>query len=331
MVDRICQKPVLDGKDVRVLAESFGEWLIEGTGTDSPALAILEHHIALKQSKLRLASPPEFKLLATRKYWAVNGLDVVLAVYGHRMGLELAREALQYQTGRYFADLFSTVVVVALEHLRQESKLPGPLRKENEEYLATALRRIAANNTRVARTIRELIDERPAYGTWTTKFRQRVIEPVKAFVASPDAMKVEFAPHALALLTITADAWSQLDEVLNRPLPSPVSAYIEATNSFNLDGFVAVFDDDALVNDHRDEFIGKERIRAWAAREIIGDHVTMKVVDQRVVGNHVALKAEIDGDFDKKGLPSPLVLAFYFCLSGSKISALVIVNNKTAT
>ena len=86
-----------------------------------------------------------------------------------------------------------------------------------------------------------------------------------------------------------------------------------------------------MVNDHRDEFIGKEQIRAWAAREIIGDHVTLKVVDVRVLGDHVALKAEIDGDFDKKGLPSPLVLAFYFCLSGSKISALVIVNNKPAT
>jgi hypothetical protein len=116
-----------------------------------------------------------------------------------------------------------------------------------------------------------------------------------------------------------------------RTLPSPVSAYVEATNSFNLDGFVAVFEDDALVNDHRDEFIGKAQIRAWAAREIIGDHVTMKVVHQRLLGNHVALKAEIDGDFDKKGLPSPLVLAFYFSVSGEKISALVIVNNKTAS
>jgi hypothetical protein len=116
-----------------------------------------------------------------------------------------------------------------------------------------------------------------------------------------------------------------------KTLPPPISAYIDATNRFNLDGLVALFDDDALVNDHRDEFIGKERIRAWAAREIIGDHVTLKVVNQRVVGNHVALKAEIDGNFDKKGLPSPLVLALYFCLTGSKISALVIVHNNLAT
>ena len=114
-------------------------------------------------------------------------------------------------------------------------------------------------------------------------------------------------------------------------LPPPVSPYVEATNSFNLDRFIAAFADDALVNDHRDEFVGKEQIRTWAAREIIGDHVTMKVVDVRLLGDHVALKAEVDGDFDKKGLPSPLVLAFYFSVSGGRISALVIVNNKTAS
>jgi hypothetical protein len=113
-----------------------------------------------------------------------------------------------------------------------------------------------------------------------------------------------------------------------RTLPPPVSAYVEAMNSFNLEGFVAVFEDDALVNDHRDEFIGKEQIRAWAAQEIIGDHVTMKVVDARRRGEHVALKAEIDGDFDKKGLPSPLVLAFYFSLERDRIGQLVIVHNK---
>jgi hypothetical protein len=46
-------------------------------------------------------------------------------------------------------------------------------------------------------------------------------------------------------------------------LPSPVSAYVDATNSFNLDRFLATFADDALVNDHRDEFVGKQQIRTW--------------------------------------------------------------------
>ena len=116
-------------------------------------------------------------------------------------------------------------------------------------------------------------------------------------------------------------------------MPSPVSAWIEAMNSFNLDAFVAVFDDDALVNDHRDEFIGKEQIRAWAAREIIGDHVTLKVVNHRVVGNHVTVKAEVEGDFDKERVfRVPWCSLSIFASSGSRIlSALVIVNNKAAS
>jgi hypothetical protein len=54
-----------------------------------------------------------------------------------------------------------------------------------------------------------------------------------------------------------------------RTMPSPVSAYVNATNSFNLDGLAAVFDDDALVNDHRVEFIGKEQIRARRAHRAL--------------------------------------------------------------
>jgi hypothetical protein len=33
-------------------------------------------------------------------------------------------------------------------------------------------------------------------------------------------------------------------------LSFPVSTYVEATNSFDLEGLVATFADDALVNDH---------------------------------------------------------------------------------
>ena len=112
-------------------------------------------------------------------------------------------------------------------------------------------------------------------------------------------------------------------------MPSPVAAYVEATNAFNLEALMATFHDDALVNDHRDEFLGKDEIRAWAARESIGDRVTMKIVRARQLGTHAALRAEVDGDFDKTGLPSPLVLNCYFSVSGEKISGLVIVLDKT--
>jgi ketosteroid isomerase-like protein len=113
-------------------------------------------------------------------------------------------------------------------------------------------------------------------------------------------------------------------------LPAPVAAYIDATNRFDLDGLVATFADDALVNDHREEFAGRDAIRAWAGREIVGDRVTMRVTEAHRRGHAVAVTASIDGDFDKTGLPNPLLLTFYFCVGGERIDQLVIVHNKRA-
>jgi len=46
-----------------------------------------------------------------------------------------------------------------------------------------------------------------------------------------------------------------------------------ASNAFDGDAVIAWFAGDALVNDRR-EFWGKDAIRAWLDREIIGDKVT---------------------------------------------------------
>ncbi len=47
-------------------------------------------------------------------------------------------------------------------------------------------------------------------------------------------------------------------------------------------------------------------------------------------GNAVAVTAAMDGNFDKTGLPDPLLLPFYFTASGERIGRLVIVRNKPA-
>jgi hypothetical protein len=40
------------------------------------------------------------------------------------------------------------------------------------------------------------------------------------------------------------------------------------------------------------------------------------------------ITAEIDGNFDKRGLPDPLVLAFYFTLHDDLIVPLIILRNR---
>src|SRR5580698_8281521 len=113
-------------------------------------------------------------------------------------------------------------------------------------------------------------------------------------------------------------------------LPKPVSAYIAATNAFDIEAIMATLAADALVNDHRNEFVGLEAIRDWAQREIVSDRVTMQVTDAACRGSAVAVTAIIGGNFDKTGLPDPLMLTFYFSFSGERIDQLIIVHNKPA-
>jgi hypothetical protein len=113
-------------------------------------------------------------------------------------------------------------------------------------------------------------------------------------------------------------------------LPPAVARYIAAANAFDLDGVMANFTEDAFVNDNHREFWGKEAIRPFIAREIVGDKVTMDVTEVRSHHGMIAVAAKVDGDFDKSKLPNPLILSFYFLPEGDKIAALIIVFNKPA-
>ncbi len=112
-------------------------------------------------------------------------------------------------------------------------------------------------------------------------------------------------------------------------LPAPVAAYIRATNRHDLHALLATFVDDALVNDQLTDYWGREAIAAWAARDIIGERLTLKVV--RVVQHygHSIVTAHVDGSFDKRGLPDPLVLVFYFSSCDDKIVQLIILRNQS--
>ena len=61
---------------------------------------------------------------------------------------------------------------------------------------------------------------------------------------------------------------------------APVLAgHIAAVNAFDENAIVATFADDALVNDAHREFWGREAIRRWVARELVGDRVTITVTE----------------------------------------------------
>ena len=69
---------------------------------------------------------------------------------------------------------------------------------------------------------------------------------------------------------------------------------------------------DRIVNNEIVASRGKAAIRAWAERYIIGERRRIAVTEVVKHYDNFIVTADIDGNFDKRGLPDPLVLAVYF-------------------
>ena len=110
-------------------------------------------------------------------------------------------------------------------------------------------------------------------------------------------------------------------------LSGVVGEHIAAVNALDEKAIVATFTVDALVNDARREFWGTDAIRAWVAKEMVGDHVSIEVVE--VVDHHglTVVRGRYDGDYDKTNLPGELILTNYFTVSEGKIASLIVIRN----
>jgi ketosteroid isomerase-like protein len=111
-------------------------------------------------------------------------------------------------------------------------------------------------------------------------------------------------------------------------LPPPVAAFVRSTNARDLEGLMAVFSEGAMVNDDLQERWGKAAVREWAEQEFIGQGVTIFVVKCVERTFMAVLTAHVDGDFDQRGMPYPLVLSFYFSMDGENIVQLIILRNQ---
>jgi limonene-1,2-epoxide hydrolase len=111
-------------------------------------------------------------------------------------------------------------------------------------------------------------------------------------------------------------------------LPEIVAEYIAAVNAFDTERIVATFTADAYVNDNRREIWGTEAIRAFMAKEFVGDHVTMEV--REVIDHYgdIIVRARFDGTYDKTNLPEELVMTSYFGVRDDKIISLGVIFNQ---
>jgi hypothetical protein len=114
---------------------------------------------------------------------------------------------------------------------------------------------------------------------------------------------------------------------MSTELTGVVAEHIAAINAFDTDAIVATFAEDAYVNDVQREMAGIDAIRRWVSKEIVGDKVTLDVVD--VVDHHgdIIVRGAYDGEYDKTNLPDPLILSNYFSIRDGKIVSLIVIHN----
>jgi hypothetical protein len=115
---------------------------------------------------------------------------------------------------------------------------------------------------------------------------------------------------------------------MSTELPPVVAEHIAAVNAQDTDRIVATFAPDAYVNDNRREIWGTDAIRAFVAKEFVGDHVSMDVTE--VIGHYgdVIVRARFDGTYDKSNLPDELILTSYFGIRQDKITSLTVIFNQ---
>jgi hypothetical protein len=110
-------------------------------------------------------------------------------------------------------------------------------------------------------------------------------------------------------------------------LDGVIAEYVAAVNAFDEDAVVATFADDALVNDVRREFWGKDAIRGWVREEIIGDRVTVEPIELVEHHGQTIVRGRYDGEYDKTNLPDELILTSYFTVRNGNIVTLIIIHN----
>src|SRR2546426_12608180 len=104
--------------------------------------------------------------------------------------------------------------------------------------------------------------------------------------------------------------------------PPAVAAYVRSINHHDAGAFIALFADSAVVNDVGREFRGLAAIKAWSEKEIFAPLVTLDVIGVADDGLETVLTTRVDGNFDRTGLPDPVIISHAIKADGGRIVSL---------
>jgi len=105
-------------------------------------------------------------------------------------------------------------------------------------------------------------------------------------------------------------------------IPHLANEYVEVTNNSEPARFLALFADDAIVHDAGRVHRGRAAIRDWSQREIFDVQVSIDVLDVAERDGRTVLTTKVDGNFDRTGLPDPVIIEQRFRFEGNAIQEL---------
>jgi hypothetical protein len=105
-------------------------------------------------------------------------------------------------------------------------------------------------------------------------------------------------------------------------LPPPIADFVKAVNEHESEDFLAVFAENAVITDEGHQYQGIAAIKDWDDEKNIGANITMNPVEITGRDGKMILTADMDGNFDKTGLPDPFLMDLHFTLEENLISAL---------
>lgn len=105
-------------------------------------------------------------------------------------------------------------------------------------------------------------------------------------------------------------------------LPPTAAAYVRSINDHDAAPFIALFSDSAVVDDNGREFKGRAAIKAWSDREVFAPLVTLEVVEVARRGDQTVVTTRVDGNFDRTGLPDPVIIDHAIMTEGGRIIGL---------
>jgi hypothetical protein len=106
-------------------------------------------------------------------------------------------------------------------------------------------------------------------------------------------------------------------------LPKTAADYVQSINNHDAAAFDALFANTAVVDDAGREFRGLAAIKSWSDKDIFDAQVTLEVIEVAKRDGETVITTKVDGNFDRTGLPDPVIINHHITTEGDKIARLM--------